>query len=332
MAFTITQRTRMAEIVNHAISETEFSSLTVTPNDFDPNDSFMGSGLIKWQDSNNNPITKAFNATAQNRITDKGQFFHFKSLNIARLIIQNKSVQVSNLLSNQQNDFAEYSEFYKRLGLFHQLIPKDYCEQKTTKQYNPASRSPMDEEREHILIICFSKEGHKERFWQDYASNDTGVCLVFRFLNFIPDHAYLYNFRDVCYDNGYRFDFINHINYHFSREFGKQLFIEGITKFSKFYKRGKYQWENETRLAFHYSHAFGHYGPTLEKAFPMQTDVATNRKYINLPLEGSNTPNPFFTLTIDEVICGKNVSEADCNSLETLLAANFPNARFWQRK
>jgi hypothetical protein len=332
MPFTIAQMTRMADIVNEAISASEFPTFTVTHNDFDPNDTFMGGGLIKWRDSNNNPVTKAFNLTALNRITDKGQFFHFKSLNIAQLIISNKSVQVSNLLSNQANDFAEYSEFYKRLGLFHQLIPKDYCQQKQTNTFNPASKSPMDEERENILILCFAKEGHKERFWKDYANNDNGVCLVFRLLNFDPQYAMLYNFRDVSYDNGYRFDFINHINYHFIKEFGRQLFVEGITKFSKFYKRGKYEWENEARLAFHYNFDFGGYGNDLQRVFPLQTDPATQRKFINLPLQGNVTPNPYFTLTIDEVICGKNVSPTDFTAIETALTTNFPTATIWQRK
>lgn len=332
MPFSTAQMTRMADIVNQAISATEFSAFTVTSADFSPNNNYMGTGLIQWNDSNNNPITKAFSLTSQNRITDKGQFFHFKSLDIAKLIISNKSVQVSNLLSNQANDFAEYSEFYKRLGLFHQLIPTDYCQQKQTNTFNPASRSPMDEERENILILCFAKEGHKENFWENYAVNDSGVCLVFRLLNFDPQYATLYNFRDVCYDNGYRFDFINHINYHFLKEFGKQIMINGGVKFSKFYKRGKYEWENESRLVFHYNFDFGGYGDDLQRVFPLQTDPVTQRKYINLPLQGNATPNPYFTLTIDEVICGKNVAPTDFKSLQTALTTHFPNATIWQRK
>lgn len=332
MAFTTLQLTRMAEIVNNAISNTEFSNLIVTHSDFDSNDSYMGGGLIKWKDSNNNPISKAFIQTALNRINDKGQFFHFKPHAIAKLIIDNKSIQISNLLSNEQNDFAEYSEFYKRLGLFHQLIPKDYCEQLTTQTYNPASKSPMDEERENILILCFSKEGHQENFWTGYAKNDTGICLSFRFLDYEPSQLSGFDFRDICYDNGYRFDFISHINYHFRKEFDRQLFIEGITKFSKFYKRGKYEWENEARLCFHYNFAPLGIGPFLNNIFPIQQDPTTQRKYINLPLQGNTTANPFFTLTIDEVICGKNVSPADFTDLQNSLSANFPNAQIWQRK
>ena len=332
MAFTTVQLRRMAEIVNQAISPTEFSTFTVTENDFDINDRYMGGGLIKWADSNINPITKAFNKSALNRINDKGQFFHFKSLSIAKLIIENKSIQVSNLLSNEQNDFAEYSEFYKRLGLFHQLIPTDYCQQQQAQTYNPASQSPMDIQRENILILCFSKEGHKENFWTSYANNDTGVCLSFRFKNYDPEQTHNYDFRDICYDNGYRFDFINHINYHFRKEFNKQIFVEGISKFSKFYKRGKYEWENETRLCFNYDNTTFGLGNYLNRIFPIQQDSTTNRKYINLPLEGNETPNPFFSLTIDEVICGKNISATDYTELERILTTNFPSAKIWQRK
>ncbi len=78
MPFTTAQLTRMAEIVNEAISTSEFPTFTVSNNDFDPNDTFFGGGFIKWKDSNNNPVTKAFNLTAINRITDTGQFYHFK--------------------------------------------------------------------------------------------------------------------------------------------------------------------------------------------------------------------------------------------------------------
>ncbi|MEI7422133.1 MAG: hypothetical protein WCK18_08560, partial [Prolixibacteraceae bacterium] len=158
--------------------------------------------------------------------------------------------------------------------------------------------------------------------------------LIFHFLcicNFCLQYAYLYDFRDVSYDNGYRFDFINHINYHFIKEFDRQLLIEGITKFSKFYKRGKYEWENESRLAFHYNFDFAGYGHELQKKFPIQTDPSTQRKYIDLPLQGNSTPNPFFTLSIDEVICGKNVLPVDFSSIQTVLSTNFPNAKIWQR-
>jgi hypothetical protein len=332
MAFSTVQLNRMADIVNLAIKETEFSQYVVTSTDFNRDDNFA-EGLIKWSNSNNNPITKAFNDTALNRINDKGQFFHFKSFSLARQIIADKSIQISNLLSNEKNDFAEYSEFHKRLGLFHQLIPNDYCEQLKNQKYNPASISPMDIQRENILILCFSKEGHKERFWTGYANNDTGVCLSFRFLNYDIQQILNYDFRDICYDNGYRFDFINHINYHFRKEFNRQIFIEGITKFSKFYKRGKYEWENETRLCFNYDFStpisLGHF---LNPIFPIQQEQTTGRKYINLPLKGNSTANPFFTLTIDEVICGKNISDTDYGILQTELAKNFPDARIWQRK
>jgi len=331
MAFTTIQMTRMADIVNQAMSQTEFSNFQVTHNDFDPDDNFMGGGLIKWNSSNNNPVSKVFNITALNRINDQGQFFHFKSKNIAIQIISNKSIQVSNLLSNQENDFAEYSEFYKRLGLYHQLMPKDYCAQKKSNTFNPASKSEMDIERENILILCFAKEGHKEMFWKDYADNDKGVSLVFRFLDFDVNNSLLYNFRDVVYDDGYNFDFINQINYNFLKEFGRQLFVEGITKFSKFYKRGKYKWENETRLAFHYNFDFGGYGNDLQKIFPLQTDNTTGRKYIDLPLKGNAKKNPFFTLTIDEVICGKNINSTDFISIKNALTTNFPDAKIWQR-
>lgn len=83
---------------------------------------------------------------------------------------------------------------------------------------------------------------------------------------------------------------------------------------------------------FHYNFDFGGYGNNLNKVFPLQIDTTKQRKYINLPLQGNATPNPYFTLTIDEVICGNNVSPADFATIHTTLAANFPTAKLWQRK
>ena len=54
-------------------------------------------------------------------------------------------------------------------------------------------------------------------------------------------------------------------NFHFNRN----IFIAGITKFSKFYKRNKYKWENETRLSFDFN---GPYKNTLLKEFKIISD------------------------------------------------------------
>jgi hypothetical protein len=319
----------MAEIFNLAISKSDFSSFTAQADDFDPQPNLAG--MISFHADNTNPITSIFNQSSPNRIVDKGQFFHFKSTKISKLILKNKAVQVSDLLSNDANDFAEYSEFFKRLGLFNNLMPEDALQQKQQGVYNPASPSKMDKERKSLLILCFTKNSHEERFWKQYVDDDHGVCFGLRVRDYNPDNLPLYSFRDVCYDEGYKFDFLNHINYHYAREFGTHLLPGGLAKFAKFYKRGKYAWEDETRLTFHYDFDTFGYGRALNNIFPLQTDQSTGRNYINLPLQGSSIENPLFTLTLDEVICGKNISEDDYQEIKSLVADNFPSAYLWKR-
>lgn len=327
MVFNPTQLQRMAEIFNEAILKSAFSDIQVTADDFDPIGSFGGASLIKFH-SDKNPLETIFKRLAQNRQVDRGQFFHFKDMDVAKLIVQHQSVQVSNMLSNHENDFAEYTEFFQRLGIINQLIPATFITDRTT--VNSRKNRPIDEDRDDTLILCMSKEGHKERFWDQYAKKDTGVCLVLRFLDFVRDDSGVsYDFRDVFYDDGYQFEFLNKVNHLFSVEFGRVLFIEGISKFARFYKRGSYSWENETRLAFDFGKGLFP-GPFLKTKFDIQTNG--NRRYIVLPLKGSPIPNPLFTLDIDEVIIGKNVPDTDREDLTALLKANFPNAKVWQRE
>ena len=327
MAFTIAQRTRMAEIFNEAVAKSQFKDIRVTADDFDPYDC-LGDELIKFE-SGNNPIINLFNKLAQQRQVDQGQFFHFKDVAIAKLIIEHQSVQVSNLFSNHANDFAEYTEFFQRLGIIHQLIPSTYVMNQAT--INSRKDRPIDKDRQNIMILCMSKEGHKERFWEQYAKKDTGVCLVFRFTDLVTDGGAVHSWdlRDVDYDEGYQFDFLNEVNHRLSVEFNRILFIEGISKFARFYKRGHYSWENETRLAFDFDASSPASG-FLKARFDIET-AADNRKYITLPLKGNSKVNPLFTLDIDEVILGYHVSKADCDEIEALLAIKFPNAKIWQR-
>ncbi|SDJ48075.1 Protein of unknown function [Pedobacter sp. ok626] len=289
-------------------------------------------GLINFSDVST--MRRIFDKISRNRIRDFGQFHHFKGVKYAKQIIQEKSIQISDLFSNDANDFAEYTEFYKRLGLFHLLIPTDYADQKKTGNgtVDWTSPTPSDLDRKRIFVLCFTQDNHNERFWANYAKDDTGVALGFRFSNFNQDKSGLYDFRDVFYDKGYAFDFYNQINYRLKKEFKRQMFITDVVMFSKFYKRGHYNWENETRLCFDYDEVpILNKGVLLSELFPMSTDESSGRNYINLPLKGSETINPLFDLEITELVCGSKVSEQDYQDLKSLLNVNFPDAKIWRR-
>jgi hypothetical protein len=323
MHFTKAELTQMAEIFNDAISGTEFEKNIVSWEDFEPSKSYLGTNnLIRFK-SDAEHISRIFSRLSQNRIIDQGQFYHFKNIDIAKQIISERVIQTSNLLSNHKNDFAEYTELFQRLGLINLLIPADYC--LDAANVSKRANRPIDDDRNDILILCFSKEGHKEKFWKEYAKEDTGVCLVFRFLSFVKDLEHTYEFRDVIYDHGYRFDFLNKVNHLFSFYFNRILPVEGITKFAKHYKRGSYEWENETRLVFDYGKLAG-YKEFIQQNFPLKNDG--ERRYAEIPL----IKNVLFELTIDEIIVGKNVSEVQYEEISNLLKMNFPKAYIWQRK
>ena len=312
-------------IVNKAIRESEFNNHTITLREIDKFDGLRKYNLIELKNNFKNPFNKIFNSVSKNQLKSKDKFFHFKSYEFATEIINKKSIQVSNILSNGENDFSEYSEFYKRLGLFTKLVPKNYCINRKESQYEKLGISKIEEERKNIFILCFTKKINNKRFWDEYASNDHGVCIAFKIKEFNKNMESFFDFRDVCYDNGYRFDFINQINYFFIKSFNRNIFIAGITKFSKFYKRNKYKWENETRLSFDFN---GPYKNTLLKEFKIQEDIESERKYINFSLD----TNSFLTLTIDEVICGRNLSDFKFNKLKDILQINFPVATIRKRE
>jgi len=331
MPFNANEIRTIVDIINSSIDESEFAgTLTVQPNDISP--STGTSGLIRWMNPDDNPLKGLFEKLSTDRYFNTGLFYHFKNFGRAYDIIDNKSIQVSSLLSNHQNDFAEYSEFIHRLGLIYPFIPNNFIIQKLTKTFNPAAKRPIDDDRNRILILCFVKDCHNERFWSDYANNDQGVAIGFRFENFHNPQTDLLDFRDVVYDNGYRFEFINKLNFRLLNKFGRILLVDGLTKFAKFYKRGSYSWENETRLAFHYSKGFLGLHPTLSRHFRVHFDKPHFRYYLDLPLEGNPAPNPFFTMKVDELICGRNVPAPDFARIQQLTTNNFPTARVWKRK
>lgn len=330
MANTPINRNRVVQIINDGLLRAQFS-FQITP--ITIADISIGSGYFSII-TDNNPYEYIFGHLALSRIQNYIQFTHFKSLARALDIVTSKEVQVSNLTSNEYNDYAEYTEFLRRAEYYHSLIPKDYCTQIQNKTINAGSRCLSDDVRDNTFILCFSQNYTNPRFWTDYAKNDTGVAIVFKFLNFSPDHYDKYDLRDVYYDSGYDFEFINYINYHLRKEFGFAFIPGSTSKFARFYKRQSYAWETETRLCFNVDRTLP-YGlgvgiGNMFQIFP-DSNPASNRTFIKLPLVGNPNPNPLFSLTIDEIVVGSNVSGADYASLSAALQTNFPHANIHQR-
>ena len=327
---------RLAEIFNSEFETTNFGIPIekVLPEDILLENFWDIKNVIQFEKTKN-PINKLFKQLTKNRYKDYGQFHHFKKFEFALNIIKNRSVQVSSLFSNDANDFAEYTELFKRLGMFHPLLSKDFQKKAWENNIDPNDETPSDSDRRHIFVMCFTQDNHNEKFWKNYANNDHGVAIGFRISDYQEEARKLYDFRDVFYDTGYSFDFFNAINYKIRKEFNKIIFAEGLIMFSKFYKRAKYNWENETRLCFHYDDPKIPGIPTskfLETHFPIQEAAGIDRTFIELPLEGTEKENPLFKISITEVACGKFVSADEFMELKQALSVSYPTAFIWQRQ
>ncbi len=321
------EKIEAAKIINNAFASANFD-LTIPQVTWQ--DILDRPGYITFQ--GNNPFDFIFGHLARGRIYDYGQFTHFKSLDIAISIINSKSIQISNLKSNQENDYSEFTEFLRRMEFYHHLLPQNYCQQVASKTFNPGVPSAADIDRENIFILCFAQDCHNDKFWLNYSNDDRGVAINFKFRFYHPDHLAKYDFRDVYYDNGYDFDFVTFINYYFKQKFSRVLLPGGFVKFARFYKRAKYNWEHETRLSFHFDPTmpFG-LGTAFVNDFPIHTDPVSGRKFLNIPLSGNPLGNPYFDLDIVEVVCGRNVTSADYIRLQTALNASYPKANLWKR-
>ncbi len=291
------QKKKAVEIINEglALSNVDFEPI----NEHDIFSGHENNGILftrEYLRDGKHPLEDFFNKVSKNRKNEEKEYFHFKNVNITMQILENKTIQVSNLISNQYNDFAEYSEFFNRVGSYYILIPKDF-----EGNYCEWCDSEIDRLRQYMLILCFARNNTNPRFWTEYANNDTGLCLKFRISNFRNQNEY--NFRDVFYDSGYDVEFIKHINYYLKREFHHVILSSGFNRFAQFYKRNKYRYECETRFSF------DAINPNRLTPLNLKLEENEQRKYITLPLIGNLDVNPFFDMKLVEITYGNNVNE-----------------------
>lgn len=251
------------------------------------------------------------------RKSDKGQFYHLLKYEYALSTLKNQEIQFSALSYLFNNDYSEHIEFDKRHSIRFDNNPKT-----------------IEREKDEIFVFCLSENFRNEKSWELYGQNENGIALGIRFKE--QNLCAGYDFKNVFYDKGYDFDFINEIQYFFNKEFNKELLISGASLFSKFYKRAKYSWENEVRLCidftlFNNTKEFFSFCNTnipdsinFEKICPIQIDTINNRKYLKLPFK-----NSLFEMEITEVICGKDITDEQIIELEKVTQNN---ALIWKRK
>ena len=315
----MSENIEIAKIINKHIDKSKFKdSLLISSDDinFDTSNEVIDWNIgVKGNHFKYSVYSKdkiAFLLTkllATERKSDFGTFFHFIKLKHALAILENNEIQLSSLSSLTENDSAEYSEFLSRYN------------------YNPAFNDVhISNAKDSIYVFCLTKEFRNQKFWNEYLKDTPGVCIGFRFEKYNIDLFDFFEFIDVIYDDGYSFDFLNDIQREIKNKFNKRLYIGGMNRIARHYKRNKYSWESETRLIFdffenkmlHQSPYFkGITGKDLNQYLKPEFDEVDKRFFLRINLD-----NPFFKINISEIICGKEINDDQIITIKSMLSKN----------
>jgi hypothetical protein len=282
---------------------------------------------IRWKPKNeneindptlNNKIRIYFESNIKLRNYDFSRLFHYLKYEYAIKILENNKIQLSSLSYLWKNDPLEYSEFFRRIGM--------------------DNISGIEKIKDNIFVFCLSDNIRNEEAWKLYGNNESGIAIGFKFKWFSnkEEHEILYLLKDVYYYRNCDFDFYIELQNKLFKKFKRKFLLEGLSTFSKFYKREKYSWEREIRLCFDYdlnefmcnnASKKGIVWPNecnLKNYFNKEFDIESNRHFISVPLK-----NDLFELEINEIICGKKVSDEQMTHLKTL--ANNSSINIWRR-
>ncbi len=274
-----------------------------------------------------NPIYKYLMSVIPDMKDSDIPLYHFKSYDIAKVILETNSIQVSNMMSNYKNDFAEYTEFFRRIGMVRPFTTGDKPAIAKGCFYDSDGKYLVDYWKEDIFIMCLTENGNEPKFWNEYGGNERAekvrLRIKFDFSN-LPNTEGVelkVNFRKVCYDTGYKFDPILELNNTLRLKEKLELEPKGFTRFSAFYKRQKYECEQETRLSFDftdYSSSIRPYVEALQEIYPVRQDK--ERKYIEL-----NANSPYIKWKILEITCSSSVTDSHFQELVRLGRMHNPD-------
>lgn len=226
--------------------------------------------------------------------------FRFIPTKFAISSLQQRKLRVYNLLSQNDNDFAEASEFFLRSRLLTQLCPSE--------GENDDRVPTIEQVRDDVHILCFSKVLSND-LWQKYGKNK-GCCLVFKAK--CIQHEYT-RFADVLYGADELFDKINYVQSNTQRCFNRQIFIPGIHHFALLYKRMSYNWENEVRYVLTPNKLKMN---VIADQGKNQWGQIEERKYCEIPFNRSE--NTYLNLELLEVLTGTEAEHTDVNTLNIL--------------
>ncbi len=319
----------VAKIINTALKRSKHK-IKVNWNDFryDENNKY-----IRWQPKilksdgffiteyggDNDKFQKYLFSLIKNRKKDNGIFYHFIKFKHVLTLLKKKELQLSSLNYYCKSDPFEYYEFIKRYSNIENLN-FDYLKQRKDKYF----------------MFCLTDSYRNQYLWDNYGGKENGVSLGIRFNNFMENEQLNNNFhfKDVYYDDGYDFEFINEIQFYLKNEMNKQLLLSGIDDFSIFYKRCRFSQEKEIRLCFDYylyetrREWFKKNGHVLPEELKLDEKYKIfkykYRDYIKIPLK-----NEFYEIQISDIICGKNISE---DQFKVLTSLKNKETLIWRRK
>ncbi len=331
----------LTKIVKDALAKSAFATYPLSIHKFSLLPNVRSDKLVHLEtaDRPGNLFWRIFNAAAPSKQANTGTYYHFKSLALAKVVLNSGELQASNLFSNRYNDFAEAEEFVRRYSNPHPLIPTDYTKGAVVE---PRKRG-IDDMKQNTCILCFTSSYADPRFWKSYLSGGKGVCFELEYVHpgASPIKAFdafdttprttdlFYELREVCYDPGNLFDFVNEISSLVYDECKKVLMVPGVTKMASWYKRNFYAWERETRVVFDLQ--FIEYFAKIASPKLVTGDDGSGRRFVIVPIENAKVPSSAFCpfiLTLKRIIYGYDLSSAEKNEIEKLALKNFNGVHF----
>jgi hypothetical protein len=272
----------------NAIASSYNAAIQFTPDDWA---GFIQDSRWVYNDHAGNPLKNYLRSLTPDRKSNTGNsLFRFMSSGRLSQILSTDKIQISNMLSNFENDAEEYKHYFG-------LISPSY------------STAQIEKYRERTFILCMTKSHTNGRMWKEY-TEDKGVCVEFEIqVNPYKDN-WIWDFREVHYGNANNFTFLINIINTFKSKHGIDIVFPSH-KFAQFYKREHYSWEGEVRISIQEEDMIG-FRDSFDELFriiPIEEENGKHgkRRYLNPGLS-----NCLFTLNIKKVYLGKSFSSL-CN-------------------
>ena len=122
----------------------------------------------------------------------------------------------------------------------------------------------------------------------------------------------------VFYDHGYDLDFFKEVVERVQLNYETSLTFEGSKKMAILYKRDKYRWEDESRIAFDLDAKLGEYSAR-DYLLNQYANFFSLDPHKHILFVKNN--NPLFSWKIKGVYAGPRMSLQDFNNLKALCAA-----------